>query len=94
MSAPNIKYPIILIDDYLTKQKCFVITISKPEISFSKGRLEGNVELINKKFCDSNGNIFKLMSIDKTKKDYNHISNILKLVMLFGMLSLFLYKFN
>ena len=30
----------------------------------------------------------------KTKKDYRHISNILKLVMLFGMLSLLLYKFT
>lgn len=29
----------------------------------------------------------------KTKKDYRHISNILKLVMLFGMLSLLLYKY-
>lgn len=29
----------------------------------------------------------------KTKKDYHHISIILKLVMLFGMLSLLLYKF-
>lgn len=29
----------------------------------------------------------------KTKKDYYHISNVLKLVMLFGMLSLLLYKF-
>ena len=29
----------------------------------------------------------------KTKKDYHHISNILKLVMLFGMLSLLLYKY-
>ena len=29
----------------------------------------------------------------KTKKDYRHISNILKLVMLFGMLSLLLYAF-
>lgn len=29
----------------------------------------------------------------KTKKEYHHISNILKLVMLFGMLSLLLYKF-
>lgn len=28
----------------------------------------------------------------KTKKDYHHISNILKLVMFFGMLSLLLYK--
>ncbi|GAA3612544.1 geranylgeranylglycerol-phosphate geranylgeranyltransferase [Flavivirga amylovorans] len=28
-----------------------------------------------------------------TKKDYHHISNILKLVMLFGMLSLLLYKY-
>lgn len=30
----------------------------------------------------------------KTKNDYHHISNVLKLVMLFGMLSLFLYKYN
>ena len=30
----------------------------------------------------------------KTKKDYHHISSILKLVMLFGMLSLLLYKFT
>ncbi|MCF7568118.1 geranylgeranylglycerol-phosphate geranylgeranyltransferase [Sabulilitoribacter arenilitoris] len=30
----------------------------------------------------------------KTKKDYHHISNILKLVMLFGLLSLLLYKYN
>ena len=30
----------------------------------------------------------------KTKKEYHHISNILKLVMLFGMLSLLLYKFT
>ncbi|PIA80317.1 prenyltransferase [Gaetbulibacter sp. 4G1] len=29
----------------------------------------------------------------KTKKDYHHISNILKLVMFFGMLSLLLYRF-
>ncbi len=29
----------------------------------------------------------------KTKKDYHHISNILKLVMFFGMLSLLLYKY-
>ncbi len=29
----------------------------------------------------------------KTKKDHHHISNILKLVMLFGMLSLLLYKY-
>ncbi|MCL6296090.1 geranylgeranylglycerol-phosphate geranylgeranyltransferase [Gaetbulibacter sp. 2012CJ34-3] len=29
----------------------------------------------------------------KTKKDYHHISNILKLVMFFGMLSLLLYSF-
>ncbi len=29
----------------------------------------------------------------KTKKNYRHISNILKLIMLFGMLSLLLYKF-
>ncbi|AUP77970.1 geranylgeranylglycerol-phosphate geranylgeranyltransferase [Flavivirga eckloniae] len=29
----------------------------------------------------------------KTKKDYHHISNMLKLVMLFGMLSLLLYKY-
>ncbi|TXG35748.1 geranylgeranylglycerol-phosphate geranylgeranyltransferase [Seonamhaeicola maritimus] len=30
----------------------------------------------------------------KNKKDYHHISNILKLVMLFGLLSLLLYKFT
>ncbi|MDO5968212.1 geranylgeranylglycerol-phosphate geranylgeranyltransferase [Flavivirga aquimarina] len=30
----------------------------------------------------------------KTKKDYHHISNMLKLVMLFGMLSLLLYTFT
>lgn len=30
----------------------------------------------------------------KTKKDYHHISNILKLVMLFGVLSLLLYKYK
>ncbi|WOD43720.1 geranylgeranylglycerol-phosphate geranylgeranyltransferase [Hwangdonia lutea] len=30
----------------------------------------------------------------KTKKEYHHISNVLKLVMLFGMLSLLLYKFT
>lgn len=30
----------------------------------------------------------------KTKTDYHHISNVLKLVMLFGMLSLLLYKYN
>ncbi|WP_418604407.1 geranylgeranylglycerol-phosphate geranylgeranyltransferase [Hwangdonia sp.] len=30
----------------------------------------------------------------KTKKDYHKISNLLKLVMLLGMLSLLLYKFN
>jgi len=30
----------------------------------------------------------------KTKLDYTHISNILKLIMLFGMLSLLLYKYN
>jgi len=29
----------------------------------------------------------------KTKKDYRYINNILKLVMLFGMLSLLLYKY-
>lgn len=29
----------------------------------------------------------------KTKKEYHHISNMLKLVMLFGMLSLLLYKY-
>ena len=29
----------------------------------------------------------------KTKKEYHHISNMLKLIMLFGMLSLLLYKF-
>lgn len=29
----------------------------------------------------------------KTKKDFNHISNVFKLVMLFGMLSLLLYKY-
>lgn len=29
----------------------------------------------------------------KFKKDYHHISNVLKLVMLFGMLSMLLYKF-
>ncbi len=30
----------------------------------------------------------------KTKKEYHHISNVLKLVMLFGMFSLLLYKYN
>ena len=30
----------------------------------------------------------------KTKPDYTHISNILKWIMLFGMLSLLLYKYN
>lgn len=30
----------------------------------------------------------------KTKKDYHHISNLLKLVMLFGMLSLLLYTYS
>lgn len=30
----------------------------------------------------------------ETKKEYHHISNVLKLVMLFGMFSLLLYKYN
>jgi len=29
----------------------------------------------------------------KTKKDYHHISNVLKMIMLFGVLSLLLYKY-
>lgn len=36
--------------------------------------------------------MLKMLSA-KTKKDYHHISSILKLVMLFGMLSLLLYKY-
>jgi len=70
----KIKYPLILLDKYLTEKDGLVITIAKPIISFSEGRYNANLVLMSKRFCDSNGNIYKLKNIDKLKKD-NSLKN-------------------
>jgi hypothetical protein len=70
----KINYPLILLDKYLTEKDGLVITIAKPIISFSERRYNANQVLRNKRFCDSNGNIFKLKYIDKLKKD-NSLKN-------------------
>jgi hypothetical protein len=67
----KINYPLILLDKFATEKDLLVITIAKPIISFSERRFEGNLEFVTKKFCDSNGNIFKLITIDKIKRDNN-----------------------
>ena len=67
----KINYPLISLDKYLAEKEGLVIVIAKPIISFSEGRYEANLVMLNKQFCDSSGNIFRLENIDKLKKDYN-----------------------
>ena len=65
-------YPLTLLDEEEARKTNLVIVITTEVLSSEKERFTYLQDLINKEFCDSNGEIWKLNKIVNTgKKDYN-----------------------